>query len=275
MSLEHKFLTNSGRTVRIYHPTIYRDIGEAVRLETSCKLDFYNYYWFKNDEQINSERGYSLEYYCIQRNTYGTYVCRYQDTNGTLYLEEFQLMPYPEGLHPAHITPYCQSRLHSPQIEPHISVRKLSLYPVTNPSRDTQTPIKQHPDTIEPHISVRKLSLYPITNPSRDTQTPIKQHPDTIEPHISVQQERMCVPIPASCVREGSAPQAIPSYYSSGAPHRDELHSSGSQLFPQRIVIQHSLQIEAHPTSQRGICLQTPVSAGIIHTPVPCSTVKE
>ena len=232
MSLEHKFLTNSGKTVRIYHPTIYRDIGEAVRLETFCKLDFYNHYWFKNDEQINFERGYSLEYYCIRRNTYSTYVCRYQDTNGTLYLEEFQLMPYPEGLHPAHITPYCQSRLHSPQIEP--------------------------------HISVRKLSLYPITNPSRDTQTPINQHPDTIEPHISVQQERMCVPIPASCVRESSAPQVIPSYY-----------SSGSQLFPQRIVIQHSLQIEAHPTSQRGICLQTPVSAGIIHTPVPCSTVKE
>ena len=241
-------------SILIKHQTYYRLVGQAARFEVSCKVYFYNHCWYKNNVKIEFEEGYSLEYHCIRRNTYGTYVCRYQDTNGTLYLEEFQLMPYPEGLHPTHITPYCQSRLHSPQIEPHISVRKLSLYPITNPSRDTQTPINQHPDTIEPHISVRKLSLYPITNPSRDTQTPIKQHPDTIEPHISVrklslypipnpsrdtqtpikqhpdtiephisvQQERMCVPIPASCVRESSAP-----------------------------ILLHSREIEPHPSTQK------------------------
>ena len=203
------------KLVHTYHHTIYRDIGEAVRLETFCKLDFYNYYWFKNDEQINFERGHSLEYYCIRRNTYGTYVCRYQDTNGTLYLEEFQLMPYPEGLHPTHITPYCQSRLHSPQIEP--------------------------------HISVRKLSLYPITNPSRDTQTPINQHPDTIEPHISVQQKRMCVPIPASCVRESSAPILLHS-------PQIEPHISVRKLslYPITNPSKHSLQIQHHPSTCEG-----------------------
>ena len=103
--------------VRIrHHPTNYKHIGEAVRLEVSCEAFFHSYNWFKNNSQLKFETSYKLEYRCIRVSTYGTYLCTYLDSDNIRYYENFPLMRPSHGQHsPPRINQ------NSPQIEPHPS----------------------------------------------------------------------------------------------------------------------------------------------------------
>ena len=195
----------------IEHQTCYRLVGQPIRFDVSCNINFYNHCWYKNNIKIDYEEGYYLEYHCIQENAYGSYICTYHDANSIFYCEEFKLMPPPHALHPVHITPYCQSRSHSLQIEPHSSVAKHYPYPIA---------FRETPQTIP--------SLWTTNDTVAFPQHKQQQHSDRIEPHISVQQESMCMPIPAYCVRESSASESLQ-------------HSHMSTL--------HSLYIEPHPLS--------------------------
>ena len=227
-----------------------------MRLEVSCEFHFYNHHWFKNNRQLKRERGHCLEYHCIQKETFGTYKCTYQDTNGRLYSEVFLLMPTPSLFPPVQIAPYAQSLpTHSMWIEPHFSERGQSAASVrgsTSPNPSLWSyqsqyfnQQQQHPDRIEPHPSV--------------------QHPKCIETHPSVRNSK-----------------CIPSYHSSEFPARDK--QSNKPIFqgihPHHTnppVIQHSEEIEPLSSCQnvRQVGHPFPLSLLAVYIPMPSNTVRD